>query len=262
MPDLSPIFPHLAPLGMVLARLTGIFIYAPILSSPLIPRIARVYLVVALTLAVYTAVLPSMQVSVLMGSMNVSAWTIVPVLGFELLIGLVVGFIAMIPLAGIQLAGHEVAQQFGLAIAQESDPNLQSNVSSVGILLFYLALSIFLTIGGISVLFAVLLNSFDSIPIGGFRVDVGLIDIVAGTLNTSFELAARIAAPIFCIMFVQSVSLGFLSRTAPSFNILSLGFPIRVMLGLSAMIASIAFIYDAIENVVFDTLDGLLFLFT
>ena len=255
MNEFTTILPHLAPAGMVLARLSGVFIYAPVLSSPLLPRTVKVLLVFSLTLAVYPILIPVLHAN---GSFEQewTIWTIVPALGAELLMGFVVGFMAMIPLVGIQLAGHQVGQQFGMAIAQEADPNLNSRVSVVGIVLFYLALMTFLKLGGHRVVFAVMLHSFTQVPIGAYRAELSQLEIAVGMLQSAYELALRIAAPIICLMMLQTFSLGFISRTAPSFNVLSFGFPMRVLLGMSALIAGLNFMDEAmayeIETVLLD----------
>lgn len=261
MNDFTLIFPHLILAGMVLARLTGLFIYAPILSSPILPRVVKVFLVFSLTLAIYPSVFPNFQSN---GSFDVdwTVWNIVPALGYELIMGLILGYIAMIPMMGIQLAGHEIGQQFGMAIASEADPNLDSNSSVVGIILFYMALMVFLNLGGHRVLFVVMLDSFRHVPLGSYRVDSTILETMVGMIQTSYELAIRIAAPILCLMLLQAVSLGFVSRTAPSFNILSLGFPLRVLVGMCGMIGALSVVNESITNVLYDMLQGLLHLFS
>lgn len=260
MNEFTTILPHLAPAGMVLARLSGVFIYAPVLSSPLLPRTVKVLLVFSLTLAIYPALIPVLHAN---GSFDQewTVWSIVPALGYELLMGSVLGFIAMIPMVGIQLAGHQIGQQFGMAIAQEADPNLNSRVSVVGIILFYLALMTFLNLGGHRVIFAVMLHSFTQVPIGAYRADLNQLEIVVGMLQSAYELSLRIAAPIICMMLLQTFSLGFVSRTAPSFNVLSLGFPLRVLLGMSALIAGLNFVDEAMAYEIETMLMEIFYLF-
>jgi len=256
MNELTSILPHLAPAGMVLARLSGIFIYAPVLSSALIPRMVKILLVVSLTAAVYMGILPVLQAN---GSFSRdwTIWTVVPALGYELMMGLIVGFAAMLPMVGVQLAGHEIGQQFGMAIAQEADPNTNTNTGVVGIILFYLAFFTFVDLGGIRIMLAVLIESFQHIPIGGYEVHWDIVDLLVGMLQSAYELALRVAAPIICILFLETLSLGFVSRTAPSFNVLSLGFPIRVLLGLTVLIGALTIMNEAITEDMVLMLEGL-----
>lgn len=256
MNDISSILPHLAPAGMVLARLSGLFIYAPVLSSALIPRLVKVFLLLSLTAAVYFSLIPTLEAN---GSFarDWTVWSVVPALGMELMMGLIVGFAAMLPMVGVQLAGHEIGQQFGMAIAQEADPNTNTNTGVVGIILFYLAFFTFVNLGGIRIMLAVMLDSFQHIPIGGYRVQGNIVDTLIGMLQTSYELALRVAAPIICILFLETLSLGFVSRTSPSFNVLSLGFPIRVLLGLTVLIGALTIMNEAITEEIVLMFEGL-----
>lgn len=256
MNELQAILPHLAPAGMVMARVSGIFLYAPVLSSVLIPRMVKVLLIISLTFAVYMGILPILQAN---GSFDRdwTIWSVVPALGFELMMGLIVGFAAMLPMVGVQLAGHEIGQQFGMAIAQEADPNTNTNTGVVGIILFYLAFFIFIDLGGIRIMLAVLLDSFAHIPIGGYRVHGDIVALLVGMLQTAYELALRVAAPVICILFLQTLSLGFISRTAPSFNVLSLGFPLRVLLGMTVLIGALVIMNESITEDMVLMLEGL-----
>ena len=232
--DLRPLHPHLGPFLIVLSRLTGLFIFAPVLSSPVIPTRVKVYLALALASAAYVTLLPSLQARSEV-PLNWTLWHLLPGMGVELLIGLVVGFLAALPLTSLQLGGMVIGQQMGLGLAQVYNPAVDDQGDLVGQLLFYLALTAFVFVGGIEAMLTTVLNSFINVPAGGYRVDVGLVDLCVGMLTSSVELAMRVAAPVLCIIFLETFAMGFMNKTAPAFNILSLGFPIKILLGLLVM---------------------------
>ena len=51
--DLTPILPYVPVWLMVLFRLTGIFVLAPVLGSSTVPRMIKVYLALGLSFAVW-----------------------------------------------------------------------------------------------------------------------------------------------------------------------------------------------------------------
>ncbi len=55
------------------------------------------------------------------------------------------------------------------------------------------------------------------------------------------KLGAQMAVPIMMIMLMNSVVEGFVTKTMPQMNIQVLGMPLRVVLGLSALV----FVYPA-----------------
>jgi flagellar biosynthetic protein FliR len=224
MIDLGPLLIHVTPFVIILSRLSGLCIFAPVLGASVIPAKIKVLLCLALTSAVYAAILPALNAH---GAfpLPVSLFDLIPLMMGELLIGLVVGYIASLPMIAMEIGGQMVGQQLGLGFARAYNPAMETDSEVVGQLLFYLALSIFITFGGVEIMFRSILHSFETVPPGGFGVSHGLLEIILGVLLSAYELAVRIAAPILSLIFLQTLALGFMSRTAPAFNILSLGCP-------------------------------------
>ena len=108
---------HLSPLAipfmLVLARITGIFLLTPVLSSASIPRRYKALLAVTLSAAVF----PLAQQSGLSSDIVTSLPALALVLFSELLIGFVIGLIASMPLIAVQMAGFLMGYQMGLGLA-------------------------------------------------------------------------------------------------------------------------------------------------
>jgi flagellar biosynthesis protein FliR len=177
--------------------------------------------------------------------------------GFELLVGVAIGFLASLPLLATELGGMIVGQQLGLGFARVYNPAMESDADVIGQMLFYLALSVFIAVGGLEIIFSMLLNTFGNIPPGAFRISGDFMALAAGLLTSAFELAIRVAAPVLCLVFLESFALGFMNKTAPAFNILSLGFPIRIMLGTVALIAALGPIHEGVLDLTSDVLSAM-----
>ena len=57
----------------------------------------------------------------------------------------------------------------------------------------------------------------------------------------------RVALPLLGVIFLETVAMGFVSKTVPQLNVLSLGFPLRIMVGLGILVAGVAVI-DQVAN--------------
>src|SRR3954453_464802 len=112
MPDLTPLFPLIAPFLLVAFRMLGLFAFVPFLSNSSIPGNVKVLLGVAITFCVWN-VLPKI---VLPPSCETFPGLIVAIAG-EMSIGLVMGMLVAAVLAGIQLGSHLISQQMGLSLA-------------------------------------------------------------------------------------------------------------------------------------------------
>lgn len=216
----------------ILARIMGIFIQAPVLSNRQFPALAKT------ALGVWIAIV---------------LWFIVPInahlmpqnlLGFifclvtEVFIGFSIGFICDIVFLGIQSAGEIIDLQMGLSVSQAFDPIFGSSISIIGRLLFFMALTLFLILDGHHMLLSVLFQSFKLIPAPAL-VNINSPNLAMTVLSATQNLwviAIQIAGPIILVIFLSDFAFGIVSRVAPQVNVFMLGFQVKPVLGLIALV--------------------------
>ena len=255
MIDLTPFLHHMPAWLMVLARLSGMFLLTPVLGSATVPVQVKALLVVGLAVCVYPVLMAdAASAAVLAPAMTggLSLWTLGPVLGLELLLGYVMGYLVMLPLAGLQTGGHIIGQQMGIGIGGVYNPELDGEAGVIGQFLFLLGLVVFLQLGGHHAVFAVLVGSFRHVPLGGFTDLAMVLEVAVGLVSVMMELAVRVAAPLMALLFLESVAMGFLARTVPQMNILSIGFALRILITSVVLIALIPVIGGLAEDGVVD----------
>ncbi len=242
--SLQPLLPHLPAWLLVLFRLTGMFVFAPVFGSQAIAGRIKVFMALGLSFCIYPTLLApgSASAPLVLPIVNggLSLWSLVPVVAMELLIGLVIGYGASLPLIGVQIAGRVVDQQMGLGLAGIINPEFNAQTGIVSEFLFMMALAVFVILGGHRVMLAILVGSFSKIPLAGMWVDGHLLDLVIGMLVTVFDLALRVSAPVLCLIFLETVAMGFIARTVPQMNILSIGFALRIMVGAILLIGTVS----------------------
>ncbi len=253
MPSLDTLLPHLGPALLVLFRLSGLAIFAPMFGSSAVPRLVKALLIALLGLAVY----PTLASRTLAGSaVPLSLGSLAPLVACELLVGAVVGFLAMLPLIATQMGGLVISQQMGLGFARIYNPMLEEEGDSIEQLLFFLGLAAFLAVGGHEQVIAAVLRSFqfirfggvgEVVAVGGYGLDNGFIRLFASVLLAATELALRVSAPLLALFFLESVAMGFLSKSVPALNLMSLGFPLRIMVGLGVMVLGMGAIGEALR---------------
>ncbi len=240
MPGSELLLQHVLPFGAVLARLAGIFLMTPAIGSQSVPVRVKALMALFLALALYP-VLPVETQS----TQNLTMVDLIPVLVGEGLIGLAIGALISLPVLSVQMGGQIMGQQMGLGIASVFNPALETEGDVVGQILLYLALLIFLSFDGLEIAHYALIESFSTVPIGGLAIDRAPLELFVGLLQSGMHLAIRIAAPILCILFLETVAVGFVMKTVPQLNILSFGFPVKIMLGIFTTIASLTAIAGA-----------------
>lgn len=258
--DLTPILPYVPVWLMILCRLTGLFVLAPVLGSSTVPRMVKVFLALGLSFAIWPMLWNDPQASgnLAQAVQGMDLWSLGLLMALELLIGYVIGFSASLPLVGMQLGGHMVDQQMGLAAAAIYNPEFDDQTGVTGQLLFMFALALFVAAGGLNIMLHTLAQTFRHIPLGGFANFEQVAHMVVGLLAIMFELGMRIAAPLLCLTFLVSVGMGFLMRTVPQFNILSVGFSIRILSSLALMMMLVGAIAGAYGDLTGQTMRTLM----
>lgn len=240
---------HIPPAMLVIFRIGGLMIYAPVLGSSVIPVRVRVLLALVMGAAVYPVIASRGHAAT---GLDLDLWLLAPLVAIEVLIGVVIGFLASLPLTAMQSGGVIISQQMGLGFAQLYNPAYDDESDVVAQVLYFMALATFIMCGGLDVVVMTLLHTFDRIPAGGLTVDGGLVTLITGLMVSALELGLRVAAPLLCIVFLETVAMGFLSKTVPQLNILSLGFPLRILVGLTI----IALGATVINDVALDEIDS------
>lgn len=214
--------PHFA---LILFRLGGLMLTAPLLASGAVPLRVRVGFAAMLALMMLPAVrvyLPeSLPIPVLVG-------TVVS----ELAIGAAIGMSLTIVLMSADLAGNLVGQQGGLAMGAIFDPMLNRNTTVTGQLYTVVFTLVYLLVGGHRATLAALLDTYKAVPPLTYPFDDSIVLLLVEMLTAAFILAIRVSGPVLIALFLVGTAMGFLSRTMPQFNVLSVGFTIRAMVAI------------------------------
>ncbi len=231
---------QVVPFLLVFSRLSGVMLAAPILASTVIPGKVRVLLVIGLTAAVYPTVLPgALAGSTVNPSANLDILTLAVAVAGEVMLGFLIGLLAMLPIAAVQLSGVVMSLQLGIGLGSIVNPALDTESDVIGELLTHIALAAFLVMGGLEMVFVAVCNSFAHVPLAGFGPSLAPLDLLVGTLQSGFELALRLSLPLMGLILMETVATAFVSKTMPQLNILSIGFAVKIILGLGALIAGL-----------------------
>ena len=206
---------------LVVSRLGGLIMFQPIISGYAIPANIKVLLVLGLA----ALVTPFAHFH---GAAPFEPAAIVFAMGSELLLGVLMGLTVRMCFLGLQLGGQVIAQESGLAFGRVADPTTGVQHSLISNLYLQLGAVVFLIVGGHRVVIAVALDTFKTIPLlsdpGTFTRGVG---VLLDALMLGAEIAVRIAAPVVLTLFLVNAAMGFVSRTVPQLNILTIGFSIK-----------------------------------
>ena len=217
---------------LVLFRLAGMMLFAPLFGSAKIP--VRVKAMIALVLAmVITGSLKTRHVD-----LPESVWGLTLGIGAEMAFGLALGMVVSLVFIAAQWAGEIIGQQMGLNISEVLDPQFGGGGSLVGDMYFMLTMMVFLSpfVNGHHALILGVRYSFDALPLMSVAIDLDLLHMLAGLLQSAAALAVQLAAPMLMTMLIVDLALGCIGKAMPQMNVMAMGLSIRAILGVVILV--------------------------
>jgi flagellar biosynthetic protein FliR len=205
------------------------------------PPLVRVGVVMLVTLALAPTVpLPE----------NVGGAGIAMVALRETLIGLALTFSIRIIVAGAELAGHLTGFQLGFSYASVVDPQSGARNNVMSALYANIAMLVFLGINGHHQMLSALSASYQALPPGGMPAGGDLATLVARTLGQVFVIGLRMSLPVVLVLVIVEIGLGLVSRVAPQLNLMVMGAPVRILVGLFILGTTLAVVPDVVVSAV------------
>ena len=226
--------PDPVPFLLVLARLGGLVVAAPVFGHMLVP--VRVRAALAMILAIVLA--PAVAVA---SPLPTTLWGMAGAAATESALGAMIGFTAQLIFAGVALGGQLAGIQMGFGMFNLIDPTSHAQVTIVAEWEQLVALLIFLVLDVHHLLIEALLASFRTAPPGAVLLAAGGLETVFRMAGDVFAIGVRIAAPVLIVLLMTNAALGVLARTIPQLNVFVLGFPVNIGVGLFVLGASLPF---------------------
>lgn len=218
---------------LVLFRVGGVVMVAPLLGNPQIPAMLSIgfCLLIAFTLFPFV---PFSHPQVFSSDI-----LLIKMIVQEVMIGIVLGFAAAIIFFVVQTAGEIFGFQLGFSLAKLMDPANEGASGLMSTMYVVFGSLIFLYLNGHHVIIQALAESFKVIPLGdGFNLAVGnrLSDLVAKMLT----LGIKMAAPILIVLTVLKLIFGFITKLSPQLNVyFNVGLILTPILGMSTLALSL-----------------------
>ena len=214
---------------LVLARVGGIFTSAPIFGNVHVVPWVRI----SIALALAFVFLPMAHYNASQLDFMVFALAVFK----EALVGLVMGFIAAMMFAAVQMAGAYVDLSVGFGFASVVDPMVKEQNAVIGQLQNFLATLLFLIMNGHHLMIRGLADSFAVLPLGQMTFTPAAAGGMMQIFVTIFLAALKLAAPIVGAVFLTDVALGILARTMPQLNVFVIGFPAKIAVAMITIVA-------------------------
>ena len=224
-------------------RTLALLAAAPGFNSPAIPVWAKVALAFVIAVVIAATLKTSVPVTL--------SWVSVELVFEQVVVGLAIGFAMQLTLAAMAFAGEFVGIQMGFGFASLFDIQSGFEVPVMSNFFSLTGLMLFLALNGHLVLLGVLVKSFTIVPIA---VDSGITVVGWRALARAgvllFQMGVWLALPVVAVLLAAHLTVAVVSRVAPQFNVMSLGFSVFMWVGIAAVIALVPFFVPAVEHMI------------
>ncbi|NLT95040.1 MAG: flagellar type III secretion system protein FliR [Clostridia bacterium] len=219
---------------VILLRISGFFISAPVFNSRNLP----VQLKAAFTLLVSVFIYFLLYNTVTVPEIN---FGFIFLLLREFIIGLIMGYTAQLLFSAIQLAGQSIDMQMGFGMVNVMDPQSGLQVPLMGTFYNLLAILVFFLINGHHYLLEALFYSYKVLPLGALKLKASFYSLITDLTAELFIIAFKLAAPMVGALFIADFVMGIISRTVPQMNVFLVGMPAKILFGFLVLLLIVPF---------------------
>lgn len=218
----------------VLSRLGPMLTLMPPIQGATIPMRVKVLLVLMVALVMtpivleFSTPLPSNLPDLAIGLIK------------ELCLGLLFGSAVLIISTSLQVGGQVISSLASMDIAQTADPTTEESVTVISQMFSWMAMALFLTLGGHRYVIGACLDSFETYPAGGVLAERYWLLHLHELLGHSVSVGLRAAAPAAIALLLANFVTALIGRTLPQLNILAVGFNINILMMLVVLVCTIA----------------------
>ncbi|WP_145555868.1 EscT/YscT/HrcT family type III secretion system export apparatus protein [Yersinia canariae] len=227
----------LGALGLAMARPYGMLLILPLFTAR---SLGSSLLRNSVIFAIALPVTPLFFTASLMHHDNLTNWFWV--LCIELMIGVMIGFVAALPFWAIDMAGFLIDTLRGATMSTLFNPSMGMESSIFGVLFTQILTVLFLTSGGFNLVLSALYDSYDILPAGsGIQPTSAMLQFLQSEWHLMYELCLSFALPAMLVMVLADLSLGLINRSSQQLNVFFLAMPIKSALALFLLLISLPY---------------------
>ncbi|MFN3603078.1 MAG: flagellar biosynthetic protein FliR [Leptonema sp. (in: bacteria)] len=246
---------------LILARISGLVFFLPILSSENIPYRIRMSLVFFISMIFFPLVseyLPKVSFE--------NFYSYLLEIFVQFFIGAIIGFFIQVIFSAFVMTGELFGIQMGVSFSEVLDPQSEVSLPLLGTLKNLISMILFLVVDfemdGFYIpaylhIFRALQYSFVQVPTMDydFQTISGIINYVDQSFGIMFLVALKIGLPLVGILFITSLTMGIIGKASPQLNILNLGLQINILTGFMILLILYPVIIPLIKDSFIQILD-------
>jgi flagellar biosynthesis protein FliR/FlhB len=187
-----------------------------------------------------------------------SMYDLIHIAVMETITGLVLGYITSICINSLKIAGSLIDQQLGLSMINIYDPSSQESNTLIENMVYWIGIMVFFSMNGHHKLITGISQSFKLVKVGS-SILTDNYGYIVNVFIQCFIIGFKIAVPIILALIITDFIMGLISRSVPQLNVMIIGMPLKIIVGIMFFVISLPFILNELHNLLVhmtDILDG------
>ncbi len=216
---------------LILVRISGLFAVAQFFNNINIPVLAKVGIILILTMTLAPLHFDSTAI-------NFNLLNMLFLVLKEFFVGAILGFASNIFYWAVRFGGGLIDAEMGYQTSLMFDPT-SGAPTLIGEFYSLAATIIFLYLNGHHFIIETLFLSMRVVPLTTFAITNATLQLLFTTMSSFMMLGMKIAAPLLITLFNTNLALTLLARVAPQMNIFMLSFQVKIAVGILVLLASV-----------------------
>ena len=206
---------------LLFCRIGACLMVMPGFSSPRVPMRVRLFVAIAVTLALAPLLAAEVQAAI----PGDSPAEILGLIGTETLVGAIIGLMGRMFFLALQFAGSSITMLIGLANTPDAMIDETEPVSGLTSLITLTAVVLLFVLDLHWEVVRALVQSYTAVPVGeALPAKFGLVKLV-DALADAFDLALRISAPFIVYSLTINLMFGILGKLTPQIPVYFISIP-------------------------------------
>ncbi len=223
---------HVVAFLLLFIRFGALFLETPIFSHTNIPMTLKAALAFFFTVIFFPS-LPPLSIEISVVSLTLAIFG-------EFLFGFTIGLVLQLAYHIITFAGGQISFIMGFSLASAIDPQTGVSMPIISQFLSLIALMVLFTLDLHHWVLLYVNASLSAVPLGGFLLTQDTVEYIIHAAANMFLVGFMIAFPIIALSWLADVIFGMLMKTMPQFNLLVIGFPIKIAVSFIVLITTLA----------------------
>ena len=225
---------------LLFIRFASFLLFIPLFSFPTIPMTAKAALAFWLSV-LFFPITPKV-------TFDINLFSVIFAVLEEVTLAFLIGSALNLMFDVLRFAAEQISFVMGFTMANVFDPNSGIQSTIMAQFLVWVAILIFIAFGGDHLEIMLIAKSLHSLPFGTlFNLHAFYLFFI-DYMSKYFLFGFSLAFPILAVSLLSDVIFGMIMKTMPQFNLLVVGFPIKIAISFLVLMAIIGSVMRVFEN--------------